>query len=354
LITVTNSDPNAAADAEVTDDLPASLTFVSATPSQGTCNNADPIDCDLGTIAAAGQATVTVVATIGAGQQGNQISNTACAETSTTDPDDGNDCDDEQIDVVPEADLAITKTVDPGGPVRVGDLLTYELTITNDGPSAAEGVVVDDAFDAGVAIVSVTPEQGTCTDAEPIECELGAIPAAGQVTITVRARPLETGRLDNTATVGASTADTDPSDNEDDASVQVIDAKIKISKRANGRTFESGDRITYEIVVRSTSEVPLENVKVCDRLPRGLKLLSAPGAKTQGNRACWTVDLKPNGSRSFTVRAKAKRTDHDLRVINTATAKGPTVDAAKDRARVRVTGAGGEVSPEPCPVGARC
>jgi outer membrane receptor protein involved in Fe transport len=39
------------------------LTFVSATPSQGTCVNTPPVTCSLGAIAGGGNASVTIVAT---------------------------------------------------------------------------------------------------------------------------------------------------------------------------------------------------------------------------------------------------------------------------------------------------
>ena len=50
-ITVTNAGPSPATNVVVTDTLPAGLTLVSATPSQGTCNAVDPVTCNLGTIA---------------------------------------------------------------------------------------------------------------------------------------------------------------------------------------------------------------------------------------------------------------------------------------------------------------
>jgi uncharacterized repeat protein (TIGR01451 family) len=61
-LAVSNGGPDAAADVVVTDTLPAQLTFVSATPSAGSCAGTVVVTCNLGTLAPSGSATVTIVA----------------------------------------------------------------------------------------------------------------------------------------------------------------------------------------------------------------------------------------------------------------------------------------------------
>jgi uncharacterized repeat protein (TIGR01451 family) len=87
-ITVTNNGPATATNVIVTDDLPAGLAFVSATPSQGTCNAADPISCNIGTLNNGASATISVVANVTA--TGGTIANTASADGTETDPVGGN------------------------------------------------------------------------------------------------------------------------------------------------------------------------------------------------------------------------------------------------------------------------
>jgi uncharacterized protein DUF11 len=77
----------------VTDTLPASVTFVSATPSQGSCVRAGVIvTCYLGSIANGGVATVAIVVkpTVAGG-----FTNTASVRASSTDPAAGNNADSE-------------------------------------------------------------------------------------------------------------------------------------------------------------------------------------------------------------------------------------------------------------------
>src|SRR6266542_4935054 len=67
-LTVTNGGPDTATDVSVNDPLPAGTTFVSVTPSQGSCSAPAPgnngtVNCSLGLVAAPGSATITLVVT---------------------------------------------------------------------------------------------------------------------------------------------------------------------------------------------------------------------------------------------------------------------------------------------------
>jgi uncharacterized repeat protein (TIGR01451 family) len=81
-ITVSNSGPSTATNVVVNDTLPAGLQFVSATPSQGTCNAASPVVCNLGSILNGGNATITLVAQVTA--TSGTVSNTATVTSPDT------------------------------------------------------------------------------------------------------------------------------------------------------------------------------------------------------------------------------------------------------------------------------
>jgi len=86
-ITVSNAGPDAATQVTVTDILPGSVTFVSATPSQGSCSGTGTVTCNLGTINNAASATVSLVVRPTAA---GAVSNTATVTATSTDPVPGN------------------------------------------------------------------------------------------------------------------------------------------------------------------------------------------------------------------------------------------------------------------------
>jgi uncharacterized repeat protein (TIGR01451 family) len=60
-LTVSNAGPQAASNVVVNDTLPAGTTFVSATPTQGSCAGTTTVTCTLGAIASGGSATITLI-----------------------------------------------------------------------------------------------------------------------------------------------------------------------------------------------------------------------------------------------------------------------------------------------------
>ena len=87
-ITVTNNGPNAATEVSATDALPSGASFVSASPSQGTCSGTSTVICNLGTINSPATATVTLVVTA---TPGGTVSNTATVASASCDPVASND-----------------------------------------------------------------------------------------------------------------------------------------------------------------------------------------------------------------------------------------------------------------------
>jgi uncharacterized repeat protein (TIGR01451 family) len=64
-LVVTNNGPGTATGVTVLDTLPAGVTFVSATPSQGSCSGTSIVNCNLGAISASGTASVEILVTTG-------------------------------------------------------------------------------------------------------------------------------------------------------------------------------------------------------------------------------------------------------------------------------------------------
>ena len=137
-ISIQNTGVINASNVIVSDPAPAGLTLDSVTPSQGACVT---FPCDLGIIAPGDTATIEAVFAMPADYSGaNPVVNTASA-TSTEVP--NIDPDSASLPVQTVADIGVEKndgvpTYTPGSPV------TYRITVTNNGPSDAAGIFVND------------------------------------------------------------------------------------------------------------------------------------------------------------------------------------------------------------------
>ena len=121
----------------LTDVLPSEVSFVSATPDQGSCSELiGTVTCDLGTITAGSSVDVVIAVTVPAGTAAGMITNNASVTTSTTDPVVANDATSEDTTITTSADLSVSK-VDSADPITAGIGFSYTVTVSNAGPSDA-------------------------------------------------------------------------------------------------------------------------------------------------------------------------------------------------------------------------
>ncbi len=121
------------------------------------------------------------------------------------------------------ADLAIAQSATPN-PVMVSDLLTFRITVTNNGTANATGVtVVDTLPTSGLRSISVTTSQGSCgvITGGKFTCTLGDLANAASATVTISGIPSAAGVLTNKATVSGSQPDNQLANNTATQSVTV-------------------------------------------------------------------------------------------------------------------------------------
>jgi uncharacterized repeat protein (TIGR01451 family) len=300
-LTVTNNGPDDADNVTVTDTLPGGVTFISAVPSQGSCNQAAGIvTCNLGTITNGASATITIIVTptvVGT------ITNTATVSSDEADLNTADNTDTEDT-TVQGTDISVTKTDSPD-PVFVGNNLTYIVTVNNNGPADATGVTVTDTLPAGVTFVSAVPSQGSCNQvAGMVTCNLGTILNGANATITITVTPNSSGTITNTVSVIANETDTNPSNNSDSENTTVNPlADLSIVKTDNLDPVNAGSTLIYTLQVNNAGPSTATSVTVTDTLPVGVTFISAFGSGWSCNqaagvvtctRASLTVGVAPN------------------------------------------------------------
>lgn len=105
-----------------------------------------------------------------------------------------------------QADLGLTKTASPN-PARVGQNLTFRLTVTNRGPHTATNVVVSDPLPMGLSFVSCQVSQGVFTnEAGTIYASLGNMTVGATAAVIIVVSPTQAGVVTNQAGVSADNA----------------------------------------------------------------------------------------------------------------------------------------------------
>ncbi|TWU20771.1 DUF5050 domain-containing protein [Bythopirellula polymerisocia] len=111
-----------------------------------------------------------------------------------------------------------------------GDLVTFNLSVTNNGPQSATNVVLTDTLDGNWVYNSASVSQGTIQQSGGVvTINVGDLAVGQTVTATVSTQALEPGNATNSAAVTASTLDGDLSNNAAVNTVSVASAPIVVT-----------------------------------------------------------------------------------------------------------------------------
>ena len=190
-LSATNIGPSDAQDLRIQDTLPSGAAFVSATPSAGASCTMPAIGATGGTVDCtwSGATTPTTVRTVSVVVRtcpdlscGDQLSNTASASTTTTDPVSTNDSATATSEVQTQSNLELSKVGEPDQAL-VGDNVTYTIVVTNTGPSNASSPVVTDQLPPNFTFLDarISGGTGSCSAVGTlVTCNLGTIGAPDQ------------------------------------------------------------------------------------------------------------------------------------------------------------------------------
>lgn len=203
-----------------------------------------------------------------------------------------------------DVDLAITKT-DSVDPVIAGETLTYQLTITNTGPSIATGVAITDTLPSGVTFTSASSGCVYNASLGIVRCDPGevGIGAVTNATIQVLVGPAETGSLLNQAIVTTLDTDTYPSNNTAQATTDITSsADLSLSKTAPVSVI-AGDLLTYTLTISNAGPSDALGIVLEDDFTPGSAYVSSSvPCSSQGNSlTCNAGSVAANTSTDVTI-----------------------------------------------------
>ena len=220
-ITVTNNGPDTVTSLFVNDTVPAGITGTVFTPSTGSYNSGTGEWTGLN-LAATQSVVLTLAATIDPFARGNLVNPvTVMPPPGVTDPNGANDFASDTDGLNPSVDVQVVKS-DAPDPAPLGGLLTYTLTVSNNGPSGATNVNVSDALPADMDLDAgpgaITPSQGSCNYTaltRTVSCDLGNLGPTLFATVTLKVRPQALRTFTNTATTLRTEPDSVPANNSE-------------------------------------------------------------------------------------------------------------------------------------------
>ena len=305
IVTLSNAGPNATTGVEISDLLPTGLSYVSDAPSTGIYDPGTGV-WSVGDLSAG--ATETLSLTVNATAVGSWENVAGVTASDLSDPDALNDVDSATVTVesepAPSADLAVTKTANVST-VTVGDDVRFTVTVTNTGPDATTGVVIEDVLPTGLEYVSTSPgatmsyDPGTRT----LVWTVGNLSDGANETLTLLVNATTIGSWDNVATVTASDLPDPVSDNDEDvATVSVTTepgpvADLAVTKGANASTVTVGDHVLFTVTVTNAGPNATTGVVVRDVLPTEVTYSSSTpshGSYDAGS-GNWTIGAMGDG-----------------------------------------------------------
>ena len=272
---------------------------------------------------------------------------------NTTDPVAADNTAEDSNALAASADLSIVKTLTSATPAPAGSTVTYQIVVTNPGPSDAPGATISDTVPpqllnvswscaaAGTSICNTASGTGNVNLTADISAG-----AANTITITVSGTAPASGTIAaNTATVTppAGTTDPNPGDNTSTTPavpVAAISDLSVVKALTSASPAPAGSTVTYQIVVNNAGPSDATGATITDTVPAQLSSVSWT-CVAAGTSSCGTPGGTGDVNLTATVAAGAGNTI-TINVTGTAPASG-TIGANT----VTITPPGGTTDPVP-------
>jgi uncharacterized repeat protein (TIGR01451 family) len=326
-----NIGPNGVDNARIVNTLPPGVDFISAAGAGWNCSAAGQVvTCDRSDTQAVGTLPQLVIqgrVNVGSGN----ITNSATISSPITPdglPNNNTVLNTTAVNI--GSDLSVSKSVNPS-PVISGQATVFTINANNNGPSAANTVVVTDTLPAGFTGISASGAGWTCgVSGQTVTCNRAtyAAGAGGAITINATAPavvPPAGIASSNTANIGSATPDGNSGNDTSTVNFNItpLQADLSLTKNKTPNPVAQGSNMVSRINVSNGGPLAASSpVRVTDSLAVGEAFVGFTGAGWACAEAGGIVTCAFSGN--IGVNANAP----ELRITTTATTTGALTNTA--------------------------
>ena len=149
------------------------------------------------------------------------------------------------------AELALTVT-DAPDPVAVGTQLTYTVTVTNNGPSAASNVRISTVWNGPFELNATGPSSVSCEFTPLLSCFFGSLAGGASAVVNITGTPTAIGSLGYTVTLQADETDPVPANNAVAVNTSVVGG---LSSFVVSNTNDGGNGSLRQAILNANANV---------------------------------------------------------------------------------------------------
>ena len=205
----------------------------------------------------------------------------------------------------PTSDLVVTQT--PPVSARVGLPATWTITVTNNGPDAAELVSLNDVLPAGAAFSGATPAPALLGNGRA-GFNLGTLASGASRSVSITVEPQTAGEAVNRVTASSASRDANGASSSSVITVQSAPtgmANLAAVLSPSAPSAARNTNVTLTLTISNAGPDAATDVIARTNLPFGLTFLSATGGATYFNGivTASVTQLSSGASASFTITA---------------------------------------------------
>lgn len=294
---VKNNGPNVATGVEVSDDLPAGLTFGSSLPGSD-CSSSDgtSVTCNIASLAKDEEATAQFTAIVEASASGVLTNTASVSHTGPqTEFDPANNLSNPESILIGGVEVSLDASIDDNTPYT-GQTVVYTVTLTNSGSATA----------TDIEVTSLLPDGVTPLTADYTPWTVSSLTPGQMATLTIEAEVTATSGL-LTATFEITSLGQQNISQETQATVTagVQSVDLAVSKSVSPLAAVEGEQVTFTVRVTNNGPNNASRIQIIDQLPAELVYVSDnSGGAYDPISGQWAAgDLVAGDSRSIMIVA---------------------------------------------------